>query len=174
MEGRRPDGLPQSRPPIERMMKLHGLLVSDRFPNARTMAAELEVSSKTILRDLEFMRDRLGLPVEYDATRFGFHYTSPVDSFPAVQISEGELVALLVAEKALQQHRGTPFEKPLLAALRKLSQGLPDTVSLNLREWEQTISFRSSSEPMEDIPLIGALAKAAAERRELVIVYRKP
>ena len=69
---------------------------------------------------------------------------------------------------------GTPFEKPLLAALRKLSQGLPDTVSLNLREWEQTISFRSSSEPMEDIPLIGALAKAAAERRELEILYRKP
>lgn len=155
-------------------MRLHALLGAGRFPNARSLAAELEVSPKTILRDLEFMRDRLGLPVEYHPSRFGFHYTSPVDAFPTVQISEGELVALLVAEKALQQHRGTPFEKPLLAALRKLGQSLPDTVSLNLRDWDQTISFRTSAEPMEDIPLIGALAKAAAAREELRIAYRKP
>ena len=154
-------------------MRLHGLLSAGRFPNARSLAAELEVSPKTILRDIEFMRDRLGLPVEYDSSRFGFHYSSPVDAFPTVQISEGELVALLVAEKALQQHRGTPFEKPLLAALRKLSQTLPDTVSLSLRDWEQTISFRTSTEPMEDLPLIGALAKAAAAREELRITYRK-
>lgn len=167
------EGLPQSRPPMERMMKLHGLLAAGRFPNARSLSVELEVSPKTILRDIEFMRDRLGLPVEYDPSRFGFYYSSPVDAFPTVQISEGELVALLVAEKALQQHRGTPFEKPLLVALRKLSQTLPDTVSLSLRDWDQTISFRTSTEPMEDLPWIGAIAKAAAARAELRIAYRK-
>jgi proteasome accessory factor B len=156
------------------MMRLHGLFAAGRFPNARSLAEELEVSQKTVLRDIEFMRDRLGLPIEYHPSRFGFHYTAPVDAFPTMQISEGELVALLVAEKALHQHRGTPFEKPLLAALRKLERSLPDTVSLNLRDWDQTISFRSSTEPMEDVPLIDALAKAAAEREELRILYRKP
>ncbi len=168
------ESLPQSRPPMERMMKLHGLLAAGRFPNARSLAEELEVSQKTILRDIEFMRDRLGLPIEYNPTRFGFHYTGPVNAFPAMQISEGELVALLVAEKALHQHRGTPFEKPLLAALRKLEKSLPDTVSLNLRDWDQTISFRTSTEPMEDVPLIGSLARSAAHREELRILYRKP
>lgn len=168
------DALPQSRPPLERMMRLHGLFAAGRFPNARSLSEELEVSQKTILRDIDFMRDRLGLPIEYHSSRFGFHYTAPVDAFPTMQISEGELVALLVAEKALQQHRGTPFEKPLLAALRKLERSLPDTVSLNLRDWDQTISFRNSTEPMEDVPLIGALAKAAAGREELRILYRKP
>jgi proteasome accessory factor B len=34
-----------------------------------------------------------------------------VDAFPTLTITEGELFALLVAEKALQQYRGTPYEK---------------------------------------------------------------
>lgn len=156
------------------MMRIHGLLGSGRFPNAATLAAELEVSSKTILRDIEFMRDRLNLPVEYHPQKFGFHYTEPVDAFPTVQITEGELFALLVAEKALQQYRGTPYEKPLLGALKKLERSLPDTVSLNLSDWEQTISFRTSAAPAHDLPLIDTLARAAAHRHELKIEYRKP
>lgn len=168
------ESLPQSRPPLERMMKIHAALVAERFPNAGALAEELEVSNKTVLRDIEFMRDRLNLPVEYHPQRFGFHYTSRVDAFPTVQITEGELFALLVAEKALQQYRGTPYEKPLLAALRKLERTLPNTVSLNLSDWEQTISFRTSAEPLKDLPLIDTLARAAASRSELRILYRKP
>jgi predicted DNA-binding transcriptional regulator YafY len=163
-----------SRPPIERMMRIHHLLGAGRHPNATDLATELEVSTKTILRDLEFMRDRMELPIEYSARHFGFHYTGPVEAFPNVQITEGELFALLVAEKALQQYRGTPYEKPLLAALRKLERTLPDTISLNLTDWEQTISFRTSAEPMLRLELIDQLARAATRRQELRLLYRKP
>ena len=38
---------------------------------------------------------------------------------------------------------GTQFEKPLLSAIRKIEQSLPDTISLNLADIEQTISFRT-------------------------------
>lgn len=55
------------------------------------------------------MRDQLGLPVEYDAQIYAWRYAHPVKSFPTVQVSEGELLALLVAQKALDQYRGTPF-----------------------------------------------------------------
>jgi len=63
-------------------------------------------------------------------------------------IAPGELFALLVAEKALQQYRGTTFERPLLSAFKKMAASLPDTISLNLADWEQTISFRTSAEPI--------------------------
>ena len=63
-----------------------------------------------------------------------------------MQITEGELFALVVAEKALQQYRGTSFEKPLLSAIKKMEQSLPDTISLNLADIEQTISFRTRAE----------------------------
>ena len=99
------------------------------------MRQELEVSPKSIHRDIEFMRDRMELPIEYDLVRHGvFLQQSEVNAFPTMQITEGELFALVVAEKALQQYRGTNFEKPLLSAIRKMEQSLPDTISLNLAD----------------------------------------
>jgi predicted DNA-binding transcriptional regulator YafY len=163
-----------SRPPLERMLRIHQALQSGKFPNASTLAREIEVATKTIHRDIEFMRDRLGLPVEYDNARFGYHYTEEVGAFPNIQITEGELFALIVAEKALQQYRGTNFEKPLLSAIRKMEQSLPDTISLNMADIEQTISFRTRAEPILNLEIFDTLARAAAHRQQIELAYRKP
>ncbi len=165
--------MPQHRPPLERMLRIHQALQAGRFPNATKLAAELEVSTKSIQRDLDFMRDRLQLPIEYNPQRFGYHYTAEVTSFPTMHITEGELVALVIAEKALEQYRGTQFEKPLLSAIRKIEQSLPDTISLNLADIEQTISFRTRAEPILNLEVFDTLAKATSQRRQLEINYRK-
>jgi predicted DNA-binding transcriptional regulator YafY len=75
------------------MLKLHERLMENRYPNCRKMAEEFEVSAKTIQRDVNFMRDQMGLPIEYDKERFGFHYTSPVAAFPALGIAAAKGVA---------------------------------------------------------------------------------
>lgn len=164
----------RARPPLERMLRIHRAIQSGSFPNASMLARELEVSTKSIQRDLEFMRDRLDLPLKYHPQRFGYHYTQDVSSFPTLQITEGELFALLVAEKALQQYRGTNFEKPLVSAFRKMAAALPDTVSLHLADWDQTISFRTRAEPILDLEVFDALAKATTRRQQLALTYRKP
>jgi predicted DNA-binding transcriptional regulator YafY len=166
--------LPRARPPVERMLRIHQALQSGRYPNAAGLARELEVSSKSIHRDLEFMRDRLELPLEYEPGRRGYYYTEEVAGFPTIQMTEGELFALLVAEKAVRQYRGTSFERPLVSAFRKLAASLPDTVSISLADWENTISFRTSAEPILDFERFDVLAKAAAERRQVRLAYRKP
>lgn len=163
-----------SRPPLERMLRIHQLLQAGGFPNASSLAREIEVSTKTIHRDLEFMRDRLNLPLEFNHARNGFTYTGEVSAFPTMQITEGEIFALVVAEKALQQYRGTSFEKPLLSALKKMEQALPDTISLNLADIEQTISFRTRAEPILDLKTFDVLAKAVSQRQQLELQYRKP
>jgi proteasome accessory factor B len=163
-----------SRPPLERMMKIHAELVANRFPNAVQLGNQFEVSSKTILRDLEFMRDRLMLPVEFNSSRRGFYYSEEVDAFPTLSITEGELISLLIAEKALQQYRGTPFERKLQAAVRKLADTLPSTVSVNMADWDQSISFRTTAEPLLDLPLLEKLAQAIQRRQEIAFGYRKP
>jgi len=163
-----------SRPPLERMLRIHQALQSGSFPNASKLAREIEVATKTIHRDIEFMRDRLGLPIEYDSARIGYFYTEEVGAFPNIQITEGEIFALVVAEKALQQYRGTSFEKPLLSAIKKMEQALPDTISLNLADIGQTISFRTRAEPILDLKIFDVLAKAVAQHRQLELNYRKP
>lgn len=168
------EGSLHSRPPLERMLRIHQAVSSGQFPNASTLAHEIEVATKTIHRDIEFMRDRLHLPIEFDSRRNGYSYTEEVSAFPTMQITEGELFALVVAEKALQQYRGTSFEKPLLSAIKKMEQALPDTISLNLAEIEKTISFRTRAEPILDLKIFEVLAKAVSEREQLELAYRKP
>jgi proteasome accessory factor B len=163
-----------SRPPLERMVRIHQALQSGGFPNARKLASEIEVATKTIHRDIEFMRARLNLPIEFNPGKNGFFYTGEVSAFPTMQITEGELFALVVAEKALQQYRGTSFEKPLLSAIKKMEQALPDTISLNLADVGRTISFRTRAEPILDLKIFDALARAVAQRQQLELHYRKP
>ncbi len=159
---------------MERMLHIHQALRSGTYPNATKLAAELEVCAKSVHRDLEFMRDRMQLPLEFDWTRKGYYYTQEVSAFPMIQISEGEVVALVVAEKALQQYRGTSFEKPLLSAVRKMQQSLSDTISVDLADLERAISFRTRAEPMLNLATFDALAKATAGHKQLEIAYRKP
>jgi proteasome accessory factor B len=156
------------------MLQIHQALQSGTYPTATTLGLELEVSPKSIYRDLDFMRDRLELPLEFDPVKRGYHYTEEVTSFPTLQMTEGELVALVVAEKALRQYRGTNLEKPLLSAMQKLEQSLPDTVSLSLDGVGQSISFRTRAEPILNLEVFDTLAKATTQRQQLELVYRKP
>jgi proteasome accessory factor B len=155
------------------MMRLHAALKARHFPNCQKIAAELEVSAKTIQRDIDFMRDRLGLPIAYHPQEFGFHYTEAVTGFPNIEVSEGEITALLVAQKALAQYKGTPFERPLHSAFRKLTDGLKDRVSFSWTDLEDVISFRSAGASVSDLELFEIVSKAVLRSVELEFEYRK-
>jgi proteasome accessory factor B len=155
------------------MMRLHAALKSHHFPNCQKIAAELEVSPKTIQRDVEFMRDRLGLPIEYHAGRFGYYYSEPVTGFPNIEVSEGEITALFVAQKALAQYKGTPFERPLHSAFRKITDGLKDRVSFSWTDLEDVISFRSAGASPADLELFELVSKGVLRSVEIEFDYRK-
>ena len=64
-----------TRPMIERLANIMAEIQAGMYPNTKTLAEKLEVSKKTVERDIEFLRDRLRLPIGYDARRWGFFYT---------------------------------------------------------------------------------------------------
>ena len=76
-----------------------------------------------------------------------------------LQINEGELFALLIAEKALQNYRGTVFEKRLSAAFQKIADSLPDAVSIHLNEWDEALSFRHTGESEVEVEVFDRVAK---------------
>lgn len=47
-------------------MQIHQAIQSGNFPSAVRLARDLEVSSKSIHRDVEFMQNRLNLPMAFD------------------------------------------------------------------------------------------------------------
>ena len=154
-------------------MRIHGQLKAGDFPNCRKIADELEVSSKTIQRDIDFMRDRLGLPIDYDPLHVGFYYTEEVASFPSIEVSEGEVAALFVAQKALAQYRGTPFERPLRSAFRKIADSLKERVSFSWSDLEEAISFHSEGASVADLALFETVSQAVLRSVELEFEYRK-
>lgn len=164
----------RSRPPLARMLKIHERMQRNSYPNCFTLAKSLEVSVKTIQRDLEFMRDQLNLPLEYERSKHGYFYTGEVAQFPTVQVTEGEVVALLVAQKALEQYRGTPFEHTLENAFSKMSSGLRDEISFNPTEVMAGFSFRSFGTSKADVKTFETLAKALRLMREVTLEYQKP
>jgi len=164
----------QSRPPYARMMEIHDIVQRDNFPNATSLAKRLEVTTKTIHRDIAFMRDRFSLPLEFDASRNGYHYTAPVETFPMLQIDEGELFALLIAEKALHQYRGTAFEKQLSDAFRKIAQSLPETVTMRLSDWDTALDIRTTGAVNVNVQIFDRLLKSVTKGLQLDITYTKP
>jgi proteasome accessory factor B len=155
------------------MMRMHERLKSGRYPNCRILAEELEVSAKTVQRDIDFMRYRLGLPIEYDQLHFGFYYTEPVVNFPTIEISQGELVALYIGQKALAQYKGTSFEKPLSTALQKISNSLPERISLSWSELDKAISFRSVGPATVAVEIFEHISEALLKNREVEFDYKK-
>ena len=162
-----------TRPPMERMWRIHQEVAADGYPNCQGLALDLEVSAKTVMRDVEFMRDRLGLPLAYDAVKHGFRYTAPVRDFPMMKVSQGEVAALLLAQKSLEQFRGTTFERPLAAAFRKLSHSLGGDMEIAWHELEQALSVRSSGTGLADMQVFDALAKAVMDGAEVEFAYHK-
>ncbi len=155
------------------MLQLHQELKNNRFPNCRKLAESLEVSAKTIQRDIEFMRNRLGLPIEYDQLQFGFYYTEPVTSFPSIEVSAGEVVALFVAQKALAQYHGTSFEKPLKRAFEKIADGLQDKILFQWEEVDSTISFRGIGSTVADLELFETVSTTVLDSLEIAFEYKK-
>jgi predicted DNA-binding transcriptional regulator YafY len=160
-----------ARPFLERIAALDRALRAGRYPNAVGLARELEVSHRTVQRDIDFLRDRLGAPLAYDGRRHGYRYTDPTYRLPLWPVTEGELVALFLAERVLQQYRGTPYAGALARVFRKIAAGLPEQVTIDLGDLDRVHSFRTSAPlGMEPETFLGLVA-AIRGRRRLALRY---
>lgn len=161
-----------SRPPWERMMRFHNLIKAKSYPNCNKVAKEFEVSWRTIMRDVDFMKCRLKLPLEFDAQQNGYFYTKPVDQFPQLPFTESEVFAMLVAHKAIAQYRGTPFEHPLALAFRRLTGQLDSSTKYSLGNLDEALSFRPFAPEDTDLESFEILTRALKEHRVLKFQYR--
>jgi predicted DNA-binding transcriptional regulator YafY len=156
----------------ERIMKIHERIRNGEFPNCVQMAADMEVSHKTMKRDVDFMKERLNLPIEYDEKRWGYYYSKPTDRLPGAPMAEAEMFALLVAHKAIAQYRGTPFEKPLRLAFEKLTGQLDSKERFSLENLQDALSFRPFAPEDTDLQVFQVIATGLRERRALRFNYR--
>ena len=161
-----------NRPAVVRMKRIFDLLKKDQFPNCQKLADALEVSAKTIHRDIEVMHDQLGLPIAYDAQEHGYHFTEEVHDFPTVQVTQGELLALLVAHKAIEQYRSTPYHNQLETAFAKLLAPLDGMTGYAPND--NMVSFKVSAPAVHELDVFDRLGRAINDQLEVTFDYRKP
>jgi predicted DNA-binding transcriptional regulator YafY len=99
--------LPPTMTRTDRVYRIEMLLRQRGHLSFRAMQDELEVSPATLKRDLEYLRDRLGAPIEYDRLlngyRFGRGFGGERHELPGLWFSERELYALLMAHQVLSE-----------------------------------------------------------------------
>jgi predicted DNA-binding transcriptional regulator YafY len=162
-----------TQPQLTRIHALVKRIQEGDYPSQKMLAKEWEKNSRTIQRDLDYMRDFLGLPLAYEPFKYGYYFTEPVSRFPMVPISERELVSVFVAQKALRLYHGTPFERPLKAAFEKLVGSLKGEISVAWADLDSAISFRGIEANPSDAETFQKLSAAVRSRNEVEFCYKK-
>lgn len=127
-------------PTIERLYHIHALLKRNARPTTRVMAEVCSINLRTIQRDLVFMVDRLGAPVERD--RHGrYYYTDENWELPPVKLTQGELLAIAVGTLVLGLYDGTPYEGEIRKAFDKIRIAIPEASGVELSQIEKMVSF---------------------------------
>lgn len=123
--------LAPKRPQLYRCAIIHRAIKAGGYPNASRLSNDLGVHRRTIMRDLDYMRDSLGAPLEYCPRNRGYYYTEKDYSIDLLNLTEGELLSLFLGHNLLLKCRGTPYEKHITSAFGKICALLPDTIALD-------------------------------------------
>ena len=171
-----------TRPALGRMLEIHALLQrasAGQRINCSVIAERFKrgghrYSTKTIQRDITFMRNRLGLPIEYDRVDHSYAYHSPDVTFPVGRdLSADERVALEVARQSLAVFEGVNFAELIGSAYAKLFGAHPTKHGLSLEgDFAQYVSVRTPGAGIVDRKVFRAVVMALLERRELKALYR--
>ncbi len=162
----------RSQAQFRRLMELDRRLRAGAYPSCRSFAREWEVSPKTVQRDINYLRDQLGAPLVFHRARRGFAYSDPRWFLPALSMSEGDLLALLVATRALEAYRGTPVARELDRIFRRLAEGLPEQVSLRPELVYNRMTFHGPpARPVEEAIWV-TLVRGLVHNRTVRMTYR--
>ncbi|HON41964.1 MAG TPA: hypothetical protein PLM74_02380, partial [Bacillota bacterium] len=87
-------------PSIHRIQWFDAHVRTGRYPSARSLAERFEISHRQAQRDIEYMRDSLGAPLEYCASRRGYRYIEDTFALPSLVVTarEGATLAALASQ----------------------------------------------------------------------------
>lgn len=157
------------------MTKIHRRLISfGQYPKCQDIARECGVSTKTIQRDVKFMKECWGLPISFNKSMRGYEYTESVMDFPAIKLTENEVFAFLVARKSIDRYEGTHIHEPLKALFEKIVLQMGSKQSTLMKRVDEYVSFRSSGWTRGKFKVLDDLSKACRDRREISFDYKSP
>jgi predicted DNA-binding transcriptional regulator YafY len=150
----------------DRLFRIVQMLRSGRLTTARSLAQKLEVSERTIYRDVQELQ-LAGTPIEGEA---GVGYTLRRDfDIPPLMFDRREITALVLGARMVQAWGGLEMAEAANDALRKIEAVLP----LDLRERIDQVQLYAPGYKLakELRHTLDRLHQAAIDRRVLETEY---
>ncbi len=152
----------------DRLFQLVQILRNKRSVTARALAERLEVSERTIYRDIQDL-SLSGVPVEGEAG-VGYHLRYSLD-IPPLMFTAAEIEALVVGARMVEAWGGTELGNSAQSVLDKVHAVIPAELHRHLQEsrlFAMRFGVREDLETTLDI-----CRHAIAERRLLRMEYQR-
>ncbi|MBA3029050.1 MAG: WYL domain-containing protein [Desulfobacteraceae bacterium] len=107
-------------PIYERIVWFDRQVRNRKYPNASSLSTNFEIVLKTAQRNINFIRDRMGAPLEYDSLKRGYYYSDLTFSLPPLQADQEEMLALIIARNLLSQSAGGLISRSIQRLGKKL------------------------------------------------------
>lgn len=164
----------KDRPLWRRLQTIHHEIKERRFPNASSLAQELSVSSKTVQRDLDYLRDELEAPIEFDRGENGYSYSRADYVLPFLPVDGKDLFSIGVAAQFLALFGGTPLGRDLMACYERLALLMPPAVRLRPEVVMERLALRNAAfRPVQE-ETWEAVSEGLQRGRALEIQYHRP
>lgn len=156
--------------PTARILRLLSLLQTYRHWAGDELAGRLEVSPRTLRRDVERLRE-LGYPVEASRGTYGGYQLAAGTRIPPLLLDDEEAVAIAVGLRTAANGAVSGIEETSVRALAKLQQVLPS----RLRHRVEALSAATESAPgyaaVVDSDVLLTIAQACRGSEQLRFHY---
>ncbi len=158
----------------ERFIWFHSQIKAGRFPNAGHLAKKFELSGRTGQRDIEFFRDRLGAPLEYNRLLRGYCYTDDSYELPALWISETNILALSLAVRLASTIPDQALKDELCRLIDRIPMRIGDKSMPCLEQLSSKVSVKNIEYSNVDREIFRQTVEALFAETSLYIVYHSP
>ena len=154
----------------ERLLKLLGLLQGRVDWTADDLARRLEVTPRTIRRDITRLRE-LGYPVEAMAGPGGGYRLGAGGKLPPLLLDDDEALAVALGLRVTVTSVGG-LEDASLSAMGKLEQVLPPRLRKSLEDFSESTVAVPGSQAKVDPSVVSVATQAARERQRIRFSYQ--
>lgn len=154
-----------------RLLRLLSLLQSRPDWQGSDLAERLDVTTRTVRRDIDRLRD-LGYPVDSTPGIAGGYRLGVGAALPPLLLDDDEAVAVAVGLRGAAAGWVTGIEESSLRALSKIEQILPSRLRHRVSGLQSAIMLLPGDCPVVDADLLTALASACRAHEGVRFQYR--
>jgi predicted DNA-binding transcriptional regulator YafY len=147
-----------------------GWLLERRSWNASKAAKELQVSRRTIMADIEYLR-MFGYDFEYDGKSRSFWQKEATGDLVSLQLRQSEWAAIVLAQEIYESIGAHPIAEAMQRISTRVQALMPQLLGSHQSEFAPALSLVRGPAPEEPLPYLSQLTTAIRDQETVHMRY---